>query len=339
MPILPRSRVSTGRAIVTAVAILFLGSVSLGQEGPSSASKEAIEDLAAQDAAVEPPQPASEAAAPAKPAEQRRELNWFWLMFEGGPLMIPIAGCSLIVLLFAFERLLAIRRGKVLPSSLVHGLGQVFNVNEQLTEEDLKTAYKLCNTYPSAAATVIKVALLKASRPHAEVEQAVKEAAEREANRLYNNVRPINLCTSVAPLLGLLGTIQGMIMAFFITSTGEAAANKAEALAAGIYTALVTTFAGLVVAIPAATIAHWFEGKIQRLFMEVDELLLAILPALEQFENKVEIRRAPAPASAPPPPPGTPLVGSQGRKAPTATSAPPQRGWLGPRDREEQRGI
>ncbi len=261
-------------------------------------------------------------------------------MFEGGPLMVPIAGCSIIVLIFSFERLLALRRGKVLPSALVHGLGQIFNVNEQLHEDDLKTAYKLCNTYPSAAAVVIKVALLKASRPHSEVEQAVKEASEREANRLYRNVRPINLCTSVAPLLGLLGTIQGMIMAFFITSTGEAATNKAEALAQGIYTALVTTFAGLVVAIPAATLSHWFEGKIQRLFMEVEELLLGILPALEQFENRVEIRRTAVP-SAPPPPPGTPLVAPQSRRAtpPAAKSAPPPRQWPSPADREEQRGI
>jgi biopolymer transport protein ExbB len=317
-----------------AVLMFALAPAASAQEEPTPPSKQAIEDLAAQDAAAP--------AAPAQPAANqsaapKKELNWLTLMLQGGPLMVPIAGCSLIVLIFGFERLLALRRGKVLPSSLVHGLGQVFNVNEQLSEDDLKTAYKLCNTYPSAASVVIKVALLKASRPHSEVEQAVKEASEREANRLYGNVRPINLCTSVAPLLGLLGTIQGMIMAFFITSTGEASANKAEALAEGIYTALVTTFAGLVVAIPAATLAHWFEGKIQRLFMEVEELLLGILPALEQFENKVEIRRTAAVPSAAPPPPGTPLVPPQGRRAapPSAKSAPPPRHW----DREEQRGI
>src|SRR5262245_20719620 len=340
---MPKSFVSATRwrRLLAAAVLLALPGVAAAQEEPAPPSKQAIENLAAQDAA--PP-----GATPAQPANRspvsKKELNWLTLMFQGGPLMVPIAGCSLIVLIFAFERMLALRRGKVLPGALRQGLGQVFNVNEQLSEDDLKTAYKLCNTYPSAASVVIKVALLKASRPHSEVEQAVKEASEREANRLYGNVRPINLCTSVAPLLGLLGTIQGMIMAFFITSAGEATTNKAEALAEGIYTALVTTFAGLVVAIPAATLAHWFEGKIQRLFMEVEDLLLGILPALKQFGNRVEIRRAAVPSAAPPLP-GTPMVpshGSHGRRAspPAAKSAPPPRKWPPyPGDREEQRGI
>jgi biopolymer transport protein ExbB len=320
------------------VILAALAAPALAQEGPEPPSREAIENLAAEDAA--PAAPAQAQAAQPAPAPGRfdKELNWFWLLFSGGPLMVPIAAFSLIVLIFGFERLLAIRRNKVLPPDLVSGLGQVFHVNEQLTEDDLKTAYKLCNTYPSPASKVIKVALLKASRPHSEVEQAVKEASEREADRLYGNVRPLNLATTIAPLLGLLGTIQGMIMAFFQTASGDVQANKAEALAAGIYIALVTTFAGLCVAIPAAILAHWFEGKIQRLFREVEELLLAVMPALEQFENKVEIRRA-GPTSAPPPPPGTPLVAPQGKKASSAHAAPPQRGWLRPPDREEQRGI
>ena len=152
-------------------------------------------------------------------------------------------------------------------------------------------------------------------------------------------------------MLGLIGTIQGMIMAFFVTSTGEAHTNKAESLAQGIYIALVTTFAGLCVAIPAATLAHWFEGKIQKLFMEVEELLLGILPALEQFEHKLEIRRAAATPSAAPPQPGTPLVppsarkSSSGAKSPGAKSSgakslPPLRKWSSSAgDREEQQGI
>ncbi len=341
MPHSPASLARFRRALAAALVLLAGTAVlAVAQEEPAPPSKEAIENLAAQDAAPA----ARPQAAPANQQGEAQELNWLSLMLEGGPLMVPIAGFSLIVLVFAFERLLAIRRNKVLPPDLMHGLGQIFSVNEQLTEDDLKTAYKLCNTYPSAAAKVIKVALLKASRPHSEVEQAVKEASDREADRLYSNVRPLNLSAAVAPLLGLLGTVQGMIMAFYLTAEGHVQANKAEALAKGIYIALVTTFAGLCVAIPASILAHWFEGKIQRLFREVEELLLGIMPALEQFENKVQVRRTTGSplASAPPPPPGTPLVPPPGKRAapPSATSAePPQRGWPAPHDREEQRGI
>lgn len=327
-------------AVVTGLVLISLfialrGTVAWSQEGPAPQKQPNFAEMAAADATPEP-KAAPTAAAPAKP-QVEEELNWATLMTRGGPLMVPIGFFSLIVLVFGFERLLAIRRNKVLPAELVHGLGQVFNVNEQLTEDDLKTAYKLCNTYPSPAAKIIKVALLKASRPHSEVEQAVKEASEREADRLYGNVRPLNLSTTVAPLLGLLGTIQGMIEAFHMTATGDAQVNKAEALAHGIYVALVTTFAGLCVAIPAAILAHWFEGKIQRLFREVEEMLLGVMPALEQFENKVEIRRA-ASGSAAPPPPGTPMIPT-GSKKPMPAKAGDAARRNSASDREEQRGI
>ena len=67
--------------------------------------------------------------------------------------------------------------------------------------------------------------------------------------------------------------------------------NKAEQLAGGIYVALVTTFAGLCVAIPGAVLAHYFEGRIQALFREIDELLLGILPQLERYEGKLRVSR------------------------------------------------
>jgi biopolymer transport protein ExbB len=140
--------------------------------------------------------------------------------------------------------------------------------------------------------------LLKVGRPHSELEHSVKEANEREAGRLYNNVRPLSLAAAISPLLGLLGTVLGMIMAFFETASGNISGSKASALAEGIYTALVTTFLGLVVAIPAAILAHWFEGRIQRLFLEIDELLLGMLPQLERYEGKLRVQRKPTQGGA-----------------------------------------
>jgi biopolymer transport protein ExbB len=127
--------------------------------------------------------------------------------------------------------------------------------------------------------------------------------------------------------LGLLGTVQGMIICFYQTASGEVFGNRAAALAHGIYVAMVTTFAGLVVAIPATILAHWFEGRIQRLFHEVDELLLGIMPALEQFENKMEIRRRGGAAPSAMPMPPVVAAGKPPRNPPMA------------REREEQRGI
>jgi biopolymer transport protein ExbB len=205
------------------------------------------------------------------------------MFYAGGKLMYPILAMSFVVVIFGMERMLALRRRRVIPPRLVKQVDESIAKNGGL---DPKATQRLCQALPSAAANVLKAVLAKAGRPHSEIELAMKDAADREANRLFNNVRPINLAASVAPLLGLLGTVQGMIWSFFVTANLPPNVNKAQHLAEGIYVALVTTFAGLVVAIPAVMIAHYFEGRIQRLFREIDDWLLNLLPQLERFDGR-----------------------------------------------------
>jgi biopolymer transport protein ExbB len=154
---------------------------------------------------------------------------------------------------------------------------------------DPRSAYRQCQNYPSPAANIIRTMLLKVGRPHSEVERAVAEASEREANRMYANVRWLNLVAAVTPLLGLLGTVWGMIRAFFDTTQLAIGQNKADYLAAGIYVALVTTLGGLAVAIPAAIFAHFFEGRIQRIIYQIDEMLFNLLPHIERYEGRMRL--------------------------------------------------
>ena len=142
------------------------------------------------------------------------------------------------------------------------------------------TLLELCHRHPSSAARIVEATLNSIGRPIGELERTVSEACQREAERLYTNVRTLNLASTITPLLGLLGTVWGMIQAFFATANMPIGSNKGAALAEGIYVALVTTFAGLSVAIPAAVLAHLFESRILRKLRDVEELLGKLLPQL-----------------------------------------------------------
>jgi biopolymer transport protein ExbB len=255
------------------------------EAGPSDPT--ALADAALAPPAEQPVEEAEAASGPLPPQETAR-INWLEMIVKGGWLMVPIGLMSLLVVTFGIERLLALRRHKILPPELIAGLGKLAS---QKGGMDPRAAYRLCQQFPSTASNVIKIMLLKLGRPHTEVEHAVSEANDREAAKLYSNVRWLSLAAGTAPLLGLLGTVLGMIDAFFTTANLPGGVNKAEYLAGGIYTALVTTCAGLSVAIPAAFLAHLFEGRIQKLFRDLDEMLLGLLPQLERYEGRLRVSK------------------------------------------------
>jgi biopolymer transport protein ExbB len=236
--------------------------------------------------------------------------NAFSLAIAGGWWMAPIFVLSLLMVTFAIERGFALRRSRLMPDALVTQLGQLSGGQGGF---DPRQAYRLCQQFPCAASAVIRAMLVKVGRPHAEVEHAVSEAAEREAERAYANVRWLSLCTGVAPLLGLLGTVWGMILAFYQTTLLNPGEDRATQLAQGIYVALVTTLAGLMVAIPSAVFAHFYEARIVSLFHEIDEMLFNMMPLVERYEGRVRFgARATADQTSgdelPPELPATPTV-------------------------------
>jgi biopolymer transport protein ExbB len=191
-----------------------------------------------------------------------------WQVFEkGGILMYPIALCSFVFVAFVFERLIALRRGRIIPRPFVS------RFLHQLREGELErdTALALCEENGSPVAQVFAGAVRKWGRPGVEVEQAVLDAGERATNELRRYLRIFNAVATVTPLLGLLGTVFGMIAAFNAVATSQAL-GRPELLASGISEALLTTAAGLTVAIPAL-ICHWyFVARVDRLIIDIDAL-------------------------------------------------------------------
>lgn len=243
------------------------------------------------------PEATEVAEAPAKPDNS---LSLLHLYSEGGIFMYPITLLSIIGVIAAIERSLALRRQRVLPDALITSLGQMAS---SASGFDPRKAFKICQQYPSSTATIVRVMLERVGRPLAEVEAAVSKASDQEATRLYSNVRWLNLAATTATLFGLLGTIQGMILAFHKMTSLAPDADKAQELSAGIYVALVTTFAGLCVAIPSVMLAHFLEGKIQTLFHDIHNLTQSLLPQIERYEGRVRFGKqegteTPEPASS-----------------------------------------
>jgi biopolymer transport protein ExbB len=224
-------------------------------------------------------------------------IDWFEMIWKGGPLMIPIGIMSILVVAFTIERFIGLRRKKVIPRRLITGLGAMAASPAGF---DPRKAYRLCQQYTSSASNVVRAMLLKVGRPTDEVERAVSDSISRETWRLNYNVRPLVLAVTVTPLFGLLGTVFGMMLVFFRTANAPVGQDRAVVLADGIYLKLITTFAGLAVAVPALVVAHYFEGRIQALMREVEDLVQGILPQVEKYEGKLRVARQSAGAEPPP---------------------------------------
>ncbi|HBE68574.1 MAG TPA: MotA/TolQ/ExbB proton channel family protein [Planctomycetaceae bacterium] len=209
--------------------------------------------------------------------------NFLSLLIDGGWLMLPIGLMSLLVVAITLERFFTLRSSNLLPGAVRR---EIRSSLDQPPEASMAVLFRTAQNKNSTASRMLRDIVLKAGRPIPEIENTLAESAQREADYMYGNVRWLSLAAAVTPLIGLLGTVWGMIMAFYETTQLGSGANRAEELAGGIYVALVTTLGGLAVAIPAAVFAHYFEGRITRALAKIDASLRSLLPLLEDLEGK-----------------------------------------------------
>lgn len=191
----------------------------------------------------------------------------------GGPIIIPIALCSVIALTIFLERLWSLHPQRLLPPQFVALLRRA------LRERRFDRARSLCEANASAIARVAAAALAHQGRDRTIVKDAIEEAGHREVARMERFVGALGAISSVAPLLGLLGTVTGMIGVFKtvvaeVKATGEV--NPAS-LANGIWEALITTAAGLSVAIPAFLMFKYLMAKIDRDIIRLEEQTAALV--------------------------------------------------------------
>jgi biopolymer transport protein ExbB len=219
-------------------------------------------------------------AAAATAAESADAGSWeppgfFAKILEGGWLMLPLAICCVVVFSLSIERTIALRRARVIPRPFVRRFTECVE-DGQLSYEE---ATELCEEYDCPVAEVFRAAVRRWGRPMFEVEQAVMDAGDRVADGLRRFLRVFHAISNVAPLIGLLGTVLGMIDSFE-TISSQASLGQPESLAAGISVALMTTAGGLTVAIPAYLAYMYFSSKSDNYLNEIDKLCQRVVDCI-----------------------------------------------------------
>lgn len=180
--------------------------------------------------------------------------------------MIMILISSIIAMAISLERFSSLRRGRMFNN------GFLLEIMKLASRGEFEMAIKMCKSSDMAMSRIAQAGLLRGRYGVLEVERAIESAGAHEATLLQTNLRGLGVIGMLAPMLGLLGTVTGMINAFNAISL-EGVGNP-SVVAAGIAEALLNTAAGIIVAIFALAAYHYFQGRVDRLVYEMEETSL-----------------------------------------------------------------
>ncbi|MEH6575763.1 MAG: MotA/TolQ/ExbB proton channel family protein [Amphritea sp.] len=187
----------------------------------------------------------------------------FELIQSGGWLMVPIIGCSILSLAICLERLWGLQKQRVAPANLLSEVWALVR-NGDLTPERMRQLRS-----QSALGQIMVAGLNNSGHSREIMKESIEEAASHVVHHLERFLNPLGTIAAITPLLGLLGTVIGMIKVFseiMLQGTGNA-----NVLAGGISEALITTAAGLSVAIPTLIFHRFFQRRIESLLIEMEQ--------------------------------------------------------------------
>jgi len=191
-----------------------------------------------------------------------------WQVFvAGGPIMWPILLCSLFALTIIVERLLYIYWVKVDTQEF---LGKIL---DKMKHHQVKDALEVCDGTKSPVSNILKAGILKYDRPRPQIKESIEDASLHEIPKLEKNLSALATIAHVSPLLGLLGTVTGMVRCFQTIQAKATSFHPVSPgdLAGGIWEALLTTVAGLIVAIPAFVAYNYLVSRINNYILEMEK--------------------------------------------------------------------
>lgn len=206
------------------------------------------------------------------------------LFEQGGPLMWAILAVSVVGVAVFLERLWSLQRPRVLPRAFVD------RIRAMVSKGKTSEALLLCEENRSSIAMLMAAALRAYGhdKSRAEIKESVEEVGNREVAQFDRNVEIVGTVASASPLLGLLGTVIGMIKVFkaFVEAYPQV---RPDTFAQGIWQALVTTAAGLTVAIPMLIAYKFLQGRNDRIIVEMEEDAMGIVDLLEDAQRATKL--------------------------------------------------
>jgi biopolymer transport protein ExbB len=195
-------------------------------------------------------------------------------VIKGGVVMVPLLLCSVISLSIIVERCLSLRRNRILKYEVLQ------RIEELLRDRKIPEASTLCKRYPSSMTRILLAAILNHDKSRQEIKEIIEDAGRQEVPVLERYLTILGTIASISVLLGLLGTVMGMIRTFnAIAALGY---GHPEALASGISEALVATATGLTIAIPTLVLYNFFMNKVDSLVIEMEKNSLRMLSILKR---------------------------------------------------------
>ena len=207
------------------------------------------------------------------------------LINKGGPMMYLIVLASILALGVVIERIYALNKARIDADKFMDGIIGVLKRNKIIE------AVEMCNKTPGPVAHIIKAGILKHDRSRPEIKEAVEEAAELEIPRLEKHLPVLATIAHITPLLGLLGTVTGMIRSFQIIQAKAASmvpVNPGD-LAGGIWEALLATVAGLSVAIPAYVAYNYLTSQVDGFVYDMEKSAMDLVNLLSSRRDTYEV--------------------------------------------------
>ncbi len=202
---------------------------------------------------------------------------WHFLV-KGGFMMIPIGLCSLIGLAVVIEKFISLQRKKVIVPEIVSVLENI------RSEEDINLAISICKRHEGPFPNIILTVLRNRYLNKNDLKELVEETGRQEIRLLERGLVALETVAGVAPLLGLLGTVIGILKVFNVIA--EVGTGQAAALSGGLSVALITTIFGLSIGIPAVVFYNYFINKAENLILDIEKYSSSLILKIKDYADQ-----------------------------------------------------